>query len=366
MFSDDLRSARVRIQEENPKKAGSKSYARFERYKAAQTIQGVLDLGGSRADIDWDIDHGYIVLLDRTLAPRKRAESESSESGGEDEQKRDTAARSLGGRKRHKPVSYAEKRTRNESDDEYRPGRRRRKRARGSASSSKAHEPPAPGWLARCSFRATGRPRRGPRLTVNDESSLLPPPPRRRRRRAAQGALRVGGMPLVGRGRQRRRGPSAVAKRSRRPRLSSSTCTRRGRRAHRGGRPLGRSRRAPARRALARVLRRARPDRRADAPFRRRPALARLDLRGRRPASWRQAACSRALEQAAGALRSPSRARRRRRGRVRRRAWPRGWARGACARRPVTRRPTEPMRHPRAAPVNQRSVQPLLDRNRGA
>ena len=42
-----LRSARVRIQEENPKKAGSKSYARFERYKAAQTIQGVLDLGGT-------------------------------------------------------------------------------------------------------------------------------------------------------------------------------------------------------------------------------------------------------------------------------------------------------------------------------
>ena len=100
MFSEDLLSERIRVQEDNPKKAGSKSYARFERYKAARTVQGVLDLGGSRADFEWDVDHGYIVLLDRALAPRARAAPES-ESGGEDEHEQKTdqpAARSLGGR----------------------------------------------------------------------------------------------------------------------------------------------------------------------------------------------------------------------------------------------------------------------------
>ena len=314
MFSDDLRSARVRIQEENPKKAGSKSYARFERYKAAQTIQGVLDLGGSRADIDWDIDHGYIVLLDRTLAPRKRAESESSESGGEDEQKRDTAARSLGGRKRHKPVSYAEEaHSEHESDDEYRlpAGGGGGKRARGSASSSKAHEPPAlAGWLARYSFPPQPTDIAADlELTVNDEGSLRPPPPPRADDAPPKEALRVKGMPLVG---SRGRARGAEARRAVSEAIAAAApfelhlhslvvdaalIAAVARSVDRGGRPLGALSLAfcdgldpTAVQTLAALGGGG-------------SQLARLDLRGALdPLAGAKAAYSRALEQAAGAL----------------------------------------------------------------
>ena len=40
---------------------------RYERYKAARTLQQVLDLGGSRGDIANDMLRGYIVVEDREI-----------------------------------------------------------------------------------------------------------------------------------------------------------------------------------------------------------------------------------------------------------------------------------------------------------
>lgn len=54
-----------RVQQDNPKK--NMSADRYERYKAARTLQQVLDLGGSRGDIGNDMLRGYIVLEDREI-----------------------------------------------------------------------------------------------------------------------------------------------------------------------------------------------------------------------------------------------------------------------------------------------------------
>ena len=45
----------------NPKLAGSKSYERYERYKAATTYDEFLRLGGSRADFVNDRERGHIT-----------------------------------------------------------------------------------------------------------------------------------------------------------------------------------------------------------------------------------------------------------------------------------------------------------------
>ena len=57
-----------RVQQDNPKK--NMSADRYERYKAARTLQQVLDLGGSRGDIANDMLRGYICLLYTSPSPR--------------------------------------------------------------------------------------------------------------------------------------------------------------------------------------------------------------------------------------------------------------------------------------------------------
>ena len=47
-------------QRANPKKADSKSWARYERYKAARDAAHFLDLGGTRADLLYDFRHGFV------------------------------------------------------------------------------------------------------------------------------------------------------------------------------------------------------------------------------------------------------------------------------------------------------------------
>lgn len=47
----------------NPKRG--KSADRYEQYKRARTLQEVLDLGGSKADIANDVVRGFIMLEDR-------------------------------------------------------------------------------------------------------------------------------------------------------------------------------------------------------------------------------------------------------------------------------------------------------------
>ena len=54
-----------RVQQDNPKK--NMSADRYERYKAARTLQQVLDLGGSRGDIGNDMVRGYIQCEDPSI-----------------------------------------------------------------------------------------------------------------------------------------------------------------------------------------------------------------------------------------------------------------------------------------------------------
>ena len=51
---------KIAIRLDNPKKAGSASYARYECYKAASTYDEFLILGGSKADYKHDLAKGFI------------------------------------------------------------------------------------------------------------------------------------------------------------------------------------------------------------------------------------------------------------------------------------------------------------------
>ena len=58
-IDDDLR---ILVQTENPKKYGTSSYKRYEKYKVASTIGEARRLGATATDIRFDRTHGYISL----------------------------------------------------------------------------------------------------------------------------------------------------------------------------------------------------------------------------------------------------------------------------------------------------------------
>jgi hypothetical protein len=49
-------------QQDNPKRVGSASHDRYERYKGANTVAEALELGASRNDITWDLARGFVVV----------------------------------------------------------------------------------------------------------------------------------------------------------------------------------------------------------------------------------------------------------------------------------------------------------------
>lgn len=46
----------------NPKRIGSKPYARYELYKAATTRREFIDFGGLPRDFNYDLNHGYVSI----------------------------------------------------------------------------------------------------------------------------------------------------------------------------------------------------------------------------------------------------------------------------------------------------------------
>lgn len=62
------------IQQENPKRPGSKSHGRYEKYKSATSLEELLDLGGTKGDYNHDLKKGYIVLKD---AKKRSADEEN-------------------------------------------------------------------------------------------------------------------------------------------------------------------------------------------------------------------------------------------------------------------------------------------------
>jgi hypothetical protein len=47
--------------QDNPKKEGAASRARYELYKAAKTVSEFFSLGGTNADLAWDIEHDFVI-----------------------------------------------------------------------------------------------------------------------------------------------------------------------------------------------------------------------------------------------------------------------------------------------------------------
>ena len=54
---------------ENPKRPGSSSATRFEKYRDGMTVQDAVDAGLKR-DLAWDWDHGFITILKPEHAPK--------------------------------------------------------------------------------------------------------------------------------------------------------------------------------------------------------------------------------------------------------------------------------------------------------
>lgn len=46
----------------NPKREGSKAHARFSKYMAAKTVAEYIELGGTKADLKYDEQKGFITL----------------------------------------------------------------------------------------------------------------------------------------------------------------------------------------------------------------------------------------------------------------------------------------------------------------
>ncbi|KAJ1448909.1 hypothetical protein M885DRAFT_573568 [Pelagophyceae sp. CCMP2097] len=64
------RELALTMERPNPKKAGGAAFARYERYMVATTVGGYLDLGGSRADLRYDLSKGHAALPEETpIAP---------------------------------------------------------------------------------------------------------------------------------------------------------------------------------------------------------------------------------------------------------------------------------------------------------
>jgi len=62
LFSEGWLDRALRIQQENPKKAGSIAWHRYEKYKKAKTVKQFLKLGAHKGDLHFDLKRGYIAF----------------------------------------------------------------------------------------------------------------------------------------------------------------------------------------------------------------------------------------------------------------------------------------------------------------
>ena len=61
----------ISINQDNPKKEGSKSHPRYESYKSAKNYIEFKELGGTGGDIIFDFDRGYLVIHSE-VAPKPK------------------------------------------------------------------------------------------------------------------------------------------------------------------------------------------------------------------------------------------------------------------------------------------------------
>jgi hypothetical protein len=112
---------KLNIQVNNPKRAGSKSRARYERYKVAKTYNQFTLKGGTRPDFLNDARRGYITAEhqdDAHFFPPPVATTGSRGGGGEEAQEQEKGANQAG--KQAKAESQAEGKQPNEGQAAYR------------------------------------------------------------------------------------------------------------------------------------------------------------------------------------------------------------------------------------------------------
>lgn len=51
----------IDVIQENPKRPGTKSHQRYEKYKKAKTKSEYLELGGSKADYKYDVSDTFVA-----------------------------------------------------------------------------------------------------------------------------------------------------------------------------------------------------------------------------------------------------------------------------------------------------------------
>ena len=81
----------ISIQMENPKKAGSKAWERFEKYKHATTIAEAMGHSANWQDVSGDFERGYMKIVDAGNAAMTSSTKRSAPEGTPD---REAQARS--------------------------------------------------------------------------------------------------------------------------------------------------------------------------------------------------------------------------------------------------------------------------------
>ena len=64
---------------ENPKRKGSKSFARYALYQPGMTVLEFIKAGGTRGDINWDVMHKHITLAPSSALIHKQLEERTAE-----------------------------------------------------------------------------------------------------------------------------------------------------------------------------------------------------------------------------------------------------------------------------------------------
>ena len=80
----------LEVLQENPKRAPSKSWERYEQYKSATTVGEFLERGGTPADLAHDVGKGFVRYLDQAghLSPPKPKKQPKAKSPREPSAKR--------------------------------------------------------------------------------------------------------------------------------------------------------------------------------------------------------------------------------------------------------------------------------------
>ncbi len=77
----------IKIQK-NPKRLGGAPWRRYEIYQKAKTIQEAMEMGGSREDMRWDIQKGFIKRAKEVTVIKGSTEMEMEETKEKEEKRK--------------------------------------------------------------------------------------------------------------------------------------------------------------------------------------------------------------------------------------------------------------------------------------